>query len=477
MSHLDHRGGWSLLVERFRPDPTLLQRLGGESVVGQVIEGLYDRIEADPVLLPLFRHDLTLERATQKRFFTRWLGGDLPFEGYRSLRSRHRGKVSRDGAQRWLGHFSAALKQVEVSADLRRELMEVLVPLANALIDDQPMLLCQEWYRKPAADVAKGKLSVFQDWVDQHPELLEPGPAQLMMHQAARRGHLEIVDFLLDSGVDVNLPNCSDTEVAITPYCAARWGRHQEVAERLLERGAVVDIFTLTWLGELPALEQMLSRHPELLDVDDPAQDFLEVRPLEHAVLRGKVPTVEFLLEKGADLSHRGEAFVDWAVGKKKTALVRCLLEAGAGVSRVGPGRWLTVPDLRELLFSKGVDLANCGADWVEFCTGHHGNRENPELIRRLLELGVDLEARANKGRTALHCATRVGYCEVIKVLLEAGADVEARDCEGNTPLHYVLQARPTVDREATARVLLEGGADPEARNDRGESPRELGIC
>lgn len=464
------------MVEELYPDSSLLERIGGESVVASIVNELYDRIEVDPELRPLFRHDLSQERLHQRNFFTRWMGGEKLYQGYRGLRSRHRNKVSVEGARLWLGHFTASLKSAQVPPALVAEVMRTLVPLANALVDDQPMLQCQEWYRKPAADVARGDLDALKAWVAKHPELLQPGPAQLMMHMAARRGRAPIVEYLLDRKVDPNLPNCTQTEVAVSPYAVA-WGfKHFEVADMLLARGGLIDVFTLAWVGDLEALGELLDVHPELLEVNDPAQDFQEVRPLEHAVERGQVDTVEFLLERGADLQHRGAGFVSRAVGKRRHKLLKLLLQWGASVKSVGPGRWLIDEKLAPSLLEHGVKVKEWGADWVEMCTGHHGNREQPELIKELLKQGVDLEARANKGRTALHCATRVGYTKVLEVLLEAGADVEARDQLGNTPLHYVFLARPKVDKRATAELLLRYGADVDAVNEKGESPRQEGL-
>jgi truncated hemoglobin YjbI len=43
-------------------------RIGGRATVDALIDGLYDRIEADPSLRPLFSRHLSGERAGQKRF-------------------------------------------------------------------------------------------------------------------------------------------------------------------------------------------------------------------------------------------------------------------------------------------------------------------------------------------------------------------------------------------------------------------------
>jgi hypothetical protein len=50
----------------------LLRRIGGRTTVEALIDGLYDRIETDPMLGLPFGRDLANEREAQKRFFTEW---------------------------------------------------------------------------------------------------------------------------------------------------------------------------------------------------------------------------------------------------------------------------------------------------------------------------------------------------------------------------------------------------------------------
>ena len=47
---------------------------------------------------------------------------------------------------------------------------------------------------------------------------------------------------------------------------------------------------------------------------------------------------------------------------------------------------------------------------------------------RRLLELGGNVEARDERGRTALILAALNGYIGTMRVLVEAGAELNARD-------------------------------------------------
>ena len=66
-------------------------RVGGHGAVDALIDGLYDRIEADPSLRRVFGRHLIAERAGQKRFFAEWLGGDRAYSrsAYLPLKHRH----------------------------------------------------------------------------------------------------------------------------------------------------------------------------------------------------------------------------------------------------------------------------------------------------------------------------------------------------------------------------------------------------
>jgi ankyrin repeat protein len=103
-----------------------------------------------------------------------------------------------------------------------------------------------------------------------------------------------------------------------------------------------------------------------------------------------------------------------------------------------------------------------------------------PNLVRRLLELGADVGAPNRRGAQPLHYAADgipgsdawkpEAQAAVIAALIAAGADPNATDRSGVSPLHRAVRTRcgPAV------RALLEGGADARRENKSGSTPMRL---
>mmetsp|Transcript_57856 Transcript_57856/g.126823 ORF Transcript_57856/g.126823 Transcript_57856/m.126823 type:complete len:325 (+) Transcript_57856:304-1278(+) len=60
-------------------------------------------------------------------------------------------------------------------------------------------------------------------------------------------------------------------------------------------------------------------------------------------------------------------------------------------------------------------------------------------VLSKLLDLGANLNARTQSGRTALHYAAEAGNLEAAEWLLEQGSDAYATDDESNSPLFLAL--------------------------------------
>jgi len=89
-------------------------------------------------------------------------------------------------------------------------------------------------------------------------------------------------------------------------------------------------------------------------------------------------------------------------------------------------------------------------------------------LLRVLLPLVRDVNAKDDMGFTALHYCSILGRTRCVALLISQGADLESKNNQGWTPLHAaVLNYLSAND---TIRLLLEKGANIEATTDKGET-------
>ncbi|KAG5757504.1 hypothetical protein H9Q72_014355 [Fusarium xylarioides] len=92
----------------------------------------------------------------------------------------------------------------------------------------------------------------------------------------------------------------------------------------------------------------------------------------------------------------------------------------------------------------------------------------NVEMVRVLCEGGAAIETTSENGHTPLQVAAMEGHTEVTELLLEKGADIEASDKFGNfTPLGFAA----SMNHSDVTRLLLEKGANVEATNQAGYTP------
>ena len=102
-------------------------------------------------------------------------------------------------------------------------------------------------------------------------------------------------------------------------------------------------------------------------------------------------------------------------------------------------------------------------------CISRLENNENPDMIKVLLEAGLNLNARDKYGYTPLlRAAWGNKNPDVIKTLLAAGADLKAKTKNGSTPLHLAAQNNENPDM---IEALLAAGAKLEARDEFGSTP------
>lgn len=133
-------------------------------------------------------------------------------------------------------------------------------------------------------------------------------------------------------------------------------------------------------------------------------------------------------------------------------------LPAGEGlVAR----RALTAEEL-ELALSENIPGLHVDPDMVVTTPLHEAAEAGEDfLVRALIMMGADVNAKGEDGETPVHCAAMYGNLECLSLLLKAGANPNAQNEEGESPLHEAVREGdlPCMD------ALLKAGADVDAKD------------
>jgi len=190
-------------------------------------------------------------------------------------------------------------------------------------------------------------------------------------------------------------------------------------------------IHTAARRGDVKAVERRLalgispnSRHPLTVET-----------PLIEAASAGHLDVVKLLVERGADVNLKGEA---WYTPLHCAAYYGHL-------------------DVAKFLLEHGADITPFKAQGHNTALHSAASGGHIEMAKLFVARGVDINWKGVDEATALENAAGAGHVEMTRYLLANGADVNSRGIYGRTPLH----AAAFRDKVETARILLEHGADP----------------
>lgn len=308
---------------------------------------------------------------------------------------------------------------------------------------------------------AAGKKSEVEKLVAQQADVnfVVRGRSPLM--EAIERGHQGVVKVLVEAGADANRRG----RRSATPLeRAARDGRLR-IVKLLLGHGADVDAPGEG--GRRPLMAAIERGHKAVVDVllknraDVNARDAGGATPLLLGLLGGDPAVVE-ALRRARATAGEDDARLILAAEAGDAAAVEDLLEHGADPRVAAPGGRAALLgackagglDVVRLLLRGGAPPDGCGASRTPLAAA--AVRDEVEVVAELLHFDADLEARGERGRTALHLAAEAGSLAAVRFLAGAGSLLDARDTGGDTPL--VLAARE--GRTEVALFLLEKGAD-----------------
>lgn len=338
--------------------------------------------------------------------------------------------------------------------------------------------------------------------------------------EAAQREHESILNILLERLGRGNEAERWLTDISL--YRAVNQADADNV-RLLLGKGADVDakiqftpIIHIAITHESNDLLQLLLAN----GASTKEKDSFGRTPLHWAVYRGYSTGVQLLLDHNADIEATnadGATPLHIAAQEGSFLMVNKLLDNGARIdARDRRGctviEWIFHPGLEEsaymetdqeeqaiatiqlkcclldILIEKGGDVNNrsCLGYTPLMCAVGAGRMGSAVFVRRLLEKGANVAAKADNGYTAMDEAARRGLLEVAQLLLEYGADVNhkhvgslsrivrygGKSVNGMTALHEAVKSK---SYEVT-RLLINAGADIKAVDENGHTPLHYAI-
>ncbi|KAJ8116082.1 hypothetical protein OPT61_g2411 [Boeremia exigua] len=267
-------------------------------------------------------------------------------------------------------------------------------------------------------------------------------PFYISLCLAAEKGHIEIVQLLINKGVNVKYqsPNICNGDVEYNSTFAleaASEGGQEEVVQLLLNKGANVNAQSTHW-----SINQ---------------EQFYYSNALYAASEGGYERIVKQLLDHGADLmqgGYYGNALQAAAAGGHEQT-VKLLLDArGADVNARGQYYWKW---WCEFLDSNALCIAS-----------EYGYEQ---IVKLLLDRGADVNLQGGPYGNALVAASANGYGQVVRLLLEKGAMVNAlgREPTMDIDVYIEISALQAASREGHKQVvdmLLARGAEGSMQHD-----------
>lgn len=235
------------------------------------------------------------------------------------------------------------------------------------------------------------------------------------LHIAVEKGLPDIIELILDRGVDINL----QARGGFTPLATAAQYGDSDIVKALLERNADTSVLTDDGLGPMSIASQ--SGHVEIVktllkyevNIDE---GFMDRRtPLLWAIIRGHVQTAKLLIDSGADIERMdkpGYTALRYAAEYNRQEILEALILKGAKVN------------VRSLTGYTPATVATR--------LGHS------IIFQRLLETGlIDIHEADADGRTILFHAAMRGYTDIVRILvsLKPCPSSMSRDRYGATPI------------------------------------------
>ncbi|KAK8631230.1 hypothetical protein V6N13_079987 [Hibiscus sabdariffa] len=288
----------------------------------------------------------------------------------------------------------------------------------------------------------------------------ENADGQTALHLACRRGSAELVEAVLEypeANVDI-LDKDGDPPLVFalaagSPECVlALIRRGADVQSRLREGFGPSVAHVCAYHGQPDCMRELLLAGADPNAVDDEGESVLH-----RAVAKKYTDCALVILENGGCTSM---AVLN---SKNLTPLHLCVATWNVAVVK----RWVEVASPEEIADAIDIPSPVGTALCMAAALKKDHEIEGRELVRLLLAAGADPTAQdAQHRRTALHAAAMANDVELVKIILDAGVDVNIRNVHNTTPLHVALARGAT----SCVGLLLSAGAVCNLQDDEGDN-------
>lgn len=298
------------------------------------------------------------------------------------------------------------------------------------------------------------------------------------LHKAVKRGDVKEVQRLLDLGADPNLCDAHDRMPLSYACdidslgCYGTIEKRQQLMQALYFAGADDPTLTREKLDALwPAIaggiyyagilfQENIQDFCELSDEQNPLTE------LQLSLFPNFAELVKEYLRKPGDMDDYGHPLQERIV--RLLGLEDPVAQASHLFAACDSGNMLKVC---EALYA-GVQVNDWHDRFGQTCLHVAASKNNTEIVRLLLDGGMDIDVKDARGSTCLHDAVYHSRDrKLVSFLLSEGADVNEQGPEGQTSLTLaVLGIGHTYDYKMV-QLLLRSGADMDIQDDLGRTP------
>jgi len=240
---------------------------------------------------------------------------------------------------------------------------------------------------------------------------------------------------------------------------------NREILNILSQRGIQIDYST----NPKEALEWLLSKNGNINVKDNNGKSLLDF-----AIRNKNKEIVKILLQKGLDINSKdnnGNTALFSAILEGNEEITKFLIQNGADVnSKNNSGQTLLPLLIERWSRNKDKDKHPPIIKLIDVTL----TNKIKEIVKILLQKGLDINSKDNNGNTALFSAILEGNEEITKFLIQNGADVNSKNNSGQTPLLIALSFR-NKDKDkypSIINLLIEKGANVNIY-----SIAELNLC